>query len=198
MLGMSQETLRRWETAGKITAERTAGGHRRYDLVQLRQVMGQLSQPTQRSTIAYARVATLDAHDLLERQRTLLDSFCAAHGWEHEFIYDFGSGVTAEKPGLHQVIQRICAREVERLVVAHRNRLLRFSPDLLMVLCATFNTAVVVVSPTVDYADAEDLAQDAAEAQTILAAHRAALALPTDTRPSSPQLVLTPDDHPRS
>ena len=189
MLGMSQESLRRWETAGKIKAERTAGGHRRYDLVQLRQVMAQLSQPTQRTTIAYARVATLDAHDLLERQRALLDAFCTAHGWEYELICDFGSGVTAEKPGLHQLIQRIGAREVERLVVAHRNRLLRFSPDLLMVLCATLNTEVVVVSPTVDYADAADLAQDAAEAQTILAAHRASLGTLADSH--LPHLLTT-------
>lgn len=30
-LGVSAETLRRWEKAGLIAAHRTAGGHRRYD-----------------------------------------------------------------------------------------------------------------------------------------------------------------------
>ena len=30
MLGVSKETLRRWERKGKITSERTQGKHRRY------------------------------------------------------------------------------------------------------------------------------------------------------------------------
>ena len=31
-IGVTIETLRAWEKAGKITSERTKGGHRRYDL----------------------------------------------------------------------------------------------------------------------------------------------------------------------
>ena len=34
-LGVSIATLRRWEASGKLVAERTAGGHRRYDLAKL-------------------------------------------------------------------------------------------------------------------------------------------------------------------
>ena len=34
-LGVSQETLRRWEAAGKIEVERTPNGHRRYHLAKL-------------------------------------------------------------------------------------------------------------------------------------------------------------------
>ena len=35
-LGVSIATLRRWEADGKIQAERTPTGHRRYELAQLR------------------------------------------------------------------------------------------------------------------------------------------------------------------
>jgi excisionase family DNA binding protein len=34
LIGVSVDTLRRWEKAGKITSTRTAGGHRRYDLAE--------------------------------------------------------------------------------------------------------------------------------------------------------------------
>ena len=34
-LGVSKETLRRWEATGKIEVERTPKGHRRYDLSKL-------------------------------------------------------------------------------------------------------------------------------------------------------------------
>jgi excisionase family DNA binding protein len=35
-LGVSQNTLRRWEERGYITPERTPGGHRKYDLDKLK------------------------------------------------------------------------------------------------------------------------------------------------------------------
>ena len=36
LCGVSVKTLRRWEQSGKITPTYTAGGHRRYELAQLR------------------------------------------------------------------------------------------------------------------------------------------------------------------
>ena len=33
--GVSTQTLRKWETSGKLIPERTPTGHRRYDLSQL-------------------------------------------------------------------------------------------------------------------------------------------------------------------
>jgi excisionase family DNA binding protein len=34
-LGVAKKTIRRWEADGKITSERTAGGHRRFDISKL-------------------------------------------------------------------------------------------------------------------------------------------------------------------
>jgi excisionase family DNA binding protein len=36
-LGVSVDSLRRWEKQGLITCERTVGGHRRFDLDKLRE-----------------------------------------------------------------------------------------------------------------------------------------------------------------
>ncbi|MGI0483159.1 MerR family DNA-binding transcriptional regulator, partial [Geminocystis sp. CENA526] len=41
--GVSTSTLRRWETEGILIPERTANGHRRYDLNQLLGVKKELS-----------------------------------------------------------------------------------------------------------------------------------------------------------
>jgi putative resolvase len=35
LLGVHLDTLRRWEEEGKIVAERTSGGHRRYNVSKL-------------------------------------------------------------------------------------------------------------------------------------------------------------------
>jgi putative resolvase len=56
-LGVHQETLRRWEAAGKIKVERTAKGHRRYDLASLRGVRPIMIH--EQSTICYARVSMI-------------------------------------------------------------------------------------------------------------------------------------------
>jgi excisionase family DNA binding protein len=58
-LGVSRETLRRWEKSGKIIAERTPKGHRRYDLACFRGLAPRKKLEEKR-TIAYARVLSQD------------------------------------------------------------------------------------------------------------------------------------------
>lgn len=112
-LGVNPETLRRWETAGKITVERTPSGHRRYDLAQLRGLVSRTT-PSTRVTVCYARVSSHDQKQDLNRQVALLESFCAANGWTFEVIKDLGSGMNYRKPGLRQLIKRICTGDVGR------------------------------------------------------------------------------------
>ncbi len=58
-LGVSRDTLRRWEAKGKITVERTPRGPRRYDLGKILGLLPR-AQPFQKNTIAYARVSGHD------------------------------------------------------------------------------------------------------------------------------------------
>ena len=58
-LGVSISTLRRWEQEGRLTAERTPAGHRRYDVTKLSGLEADrldLGRIEQKRTIAYARV----------------------------------------------------------------------------------------------------------------------------------------------
>lgn len=59
ILGVSQDTLRRWEAVGKIEAERTSRGHQRYDVSKLRSRHAPMVQ-SNKPTIAYARVSEHD------------------------------------------------------------------------------------------------------------------------------------------
>ena len=66
-LGVSTQTLRRWEREGRIAPpQRTEGGQRRYDLSQLGP-RKEKAAPDQRRTIAYARVSSHDQKEDLER-----------------------------------------------------------------------------------------------------------------------------------
>ena len=99
-LGVRPETLRRWESQGKIEPfERTPGGNRRYDLAKLRH-LSKHKAPSERQTILYARVSTCGQRDDLVRQRALLETFLAANGWIYEVIEDIRSGLNYNKKGL--------------------------------------------------------------------------------------------------
>ena len=53
-LGVSITTLRRWEASGRLAAEYTAGGHRRYDLAKLKPELFRAAADTQRRTAGYS------------------------------------------------------------------------------------------------------------------------------------------------
>lgn len=163
--GVSASTLRRWEAEGKLIPERTANGHRRYDLAHLLGL-----KPNGALTIAYARVSSQDQKDDLDRQKQVLELFCASHGWQFQIIDDVGSGVNYSKRGLQRLILAIADNQVERLVLTHKDRLLRFGSELILNLCEHFGTEVVIINQTENTSCDEDLAKDILEIITVVSA----------------------------
>lgn len=169
-LGVSRETLRRWEAAGKIEVERTPKGHRRYDLAKLYRLTPRPPQ-AERPTLGYARVSSHDQKEDLIRQVALLESFCAANGWSYEIIEDLGSGLNYNKKGLQQLIKRVCMGGVGRLVLSHKDRLLRFGSELVFALCEVYNTEIVILNQGErPMSFEEELAQDMLEIITVFSA----------------------------
>ena len=168
-LGVAKETLRRWEKTGIIVSERTKKGHRRYDLALLR---GQVSKNNvnEKYTLAYARVSSHDQKEDLKRQVLVLESFCACHGWEFEVLQDLGSGLNYSKKGLRKLIKEICSGKVSRLVITHKDRLLRFGAELIFSLCEQFGAEVVILNSSEVGNFEEDLVQDVLEIITVFSA----------------------------
>ena len=163
--GVSTSTLRRWETDGILIPERTANGHRRYDLNQLLGIKKELS-----FTIGYARVSSHDQKEDLARQVQVLELFSAQNGWQIEIISDLGSGLNYSKKGLKRLITLITNNQVERLILTHKDRLLRFGRELIFSLCEIFGTEVVIINRTEDSTFEEDLANDVLEIITVFSA----------------------------
>ena len=168
-IGVSKETLRRWERSGKIVVERTPKGHRRYELTKLHGLSSK--QPiSNRHTVAYARVSSHDQKQDLQRQVAVLESFCAKQGWQYEIIQDLGSGLNYSKKGLKKLIKEICFGTVERLVITHKDRLLRFGSELIFSLCEYFKTEVIIINACEEANFEDDLVQDVLEIITVFSA----------------------------
>jgi predicted site-specific integrase-resolvase len=169
-LGVNPVTLRRWEKSGKIKAERTQKGHRRYDLAKIRDLAPKNTSDSEKRTIGYARVSSFDQKADLARQAALLESFCANHGWTYEIVQDLGSGLNYSKKGLKKLIKEICFGTVGRLVVTHKDRLLRFGSELIFSLCEQFGTEVVIMNASEETNFEDDLVQDVLEIITVFSA----------------------------
>jgi excisionase family DNA binding protein len=169
-LGVSITTLRRWESAGKLAAEHTAGGHRRYDLAKLRPELFRAEDEANRATFAYARVSSHDQKDDLERQMQVLELFCARQGWTFEVIADLGSGMNYHKKGLKRLLDAILDGRIRRLVITHKDRLLRFGAELVFAICEARNVEVVILNQGEESTFEEDLAKDVLEIITVFSA----------------------------
>jgi predicted site-specific integrase-resolvase len=169
-LGVVPQTLRRWEREGKLLPdERTAGGRRRYDLARLRPEQFHVPDAPRR-TIAYARVSSHDQKDDLERQKQVLELYCARQGWAFEVIADLGSGMNYHKKGLKRMLDAIIDGQIGRLVITHKDRLLRFGAELVFAICEAKGVEVVILNEGEDTTFEEDLAKDVLEIITVFSA----------------------------
>jgi len=134
ILGVHPNTLRRWADQGKINHVRTDAGQRLYD------VEGYLGKVEQPIGICYCRVSSPKQRDDLERQIECM----RARFPEYEIIQDIGSGLNYQRKGLKSILGRILNGDKLRLVVAHRDRLMRFGCELVQFM-VEFNGGELVV-----------------------------------------------------
>jgi excisionase family DNA binding protein len=165
LLGVTPKTLRLWEKEGKIKSIRTEGGHRRYAVSDL--IGTKKENPL---TIAYARVSSHDQKEDLVRQGLVLEAYCAKQGYNFELISDLGSGMNYKKKGLIKLIKLLCSHQIDRLVITHKDRLLRFGSELIFALCEIFGCEVIIINRSEDSTFEEDLAQDVLEIITVFSA----------------------------
>lgn len=172
ILGVAIITLRRWHAAGILMpACLTPGGHRRYDLMQVRRMLGwedQAKTSTPKKTIAYARVSSHDQKEQLQTQGKRLLQHCQAMSWNPvELISDLGSGMNYKKPGLVKLLRLILTEQVNRLVLITKDRLLRFGADLLFQICSIFSVEVVMLDQTTAPTAEQRLTEDLVEILTV-------------------------------
>jgi excisionase family DNA binding protein len=166
LLGVSTDTLRRWEEEKKLIPERTEGGHRRYDLTTILKDKASVGL-----TILYCRVSTRPQKKDLDRQIAVLETYAEINNWQNCLtLKDIGSGVNYKKKGLNKLLSLLVEGKVSRLVLTNKDRLLRFGSELVFSMCELYGVEVVILNKTPDVSPEEELVKDVLEIITVFSA----------------------------
>jgi predicted site-specific integrase-resolvase len=168
VLGVAISTMRRWETEGRLIPERTVSGHRRYDREAL--LNFKYHKENVKLTIGYCRVSSSDQREDLTRQVKTVSDYCAAKGYQFRIIQDLGSGLNYNKKGLKELIELICHKEIERVVVNYRDRLIRFGYEIIEQLCLLNDIEIEVINYSEDKDYEEELVKDVLSVITVFSA----------------------------
>jgi len=163
LLGVDQKTLRRWESNGKISSQKTIGGHRRYLLSDIESMQG-IDIEEQTDDIAiYCRVSSHEQKQKgdLDRQQSRLVKYCAEKDYKVKYIYDeVGSGMSDNRRKLLKLMNIAADGKISRLVIEHKDRLVRFNFILLKKYFESFGVEVEVVENTLPKSYESELVED--------------------------------------
>jgi putative resolvase len=123
-LGIAPKTLQRWDREGRLRAERTDSGRRMYSKASLDAFMRREPPAAVRVPVAYCPVSSSAQKPDLKNQRRVLEDFCAIRGVAN--VEEVGGDLNLKQPKFVALMDRIEARQVSHLVIAHKDRLVRF------------------------------------------------------------------------
>ena len=129
-IGRSASTVRRWDREGLIRSKRLTSGHRYFDENDMRSILGKADE--KRMTVVYCRVSSHGQKDDLQSQVAAMEQYCLGAGIAvDEWMQEIGGGMNFKRKQVLGLMDRIAAGEISRLIVAHKDRLVRFGFDLL-------------------------------------------------------------------
>lgn len=165
LISRTPQTLRNWDLSGKLKPHHTgANGYRYYSHQQLNELLG--IADIQRKVIGYCRVSSNKQKDDLIRQVENMDKYLSSLNCEYEIIQDIGSGINYSKKGLKGLLKKINNKEVSKIVVFYKDRLLRFGFELVEYV-ANLNGCEIEVLDNTEKTEEQELVEDLIQIVTV-------------------------------
>ena len=160
ILGVTAQTLRNWDREGKLKPSYIkSNGYRYYSEDSILSYTQERKTKKDLNVIGYARVSSKKQIDDLERQVNNLKIYLDNKYKSYDIITDIGSGINYTKEGLLSLIDKINKKEVDVIVVLHKDRLLRFGFELIEYFAKVNNVKIEVLDKTNKTQD-EELVED--------------------------------------
>ncbi|GCE29750.1 hypothetical protein KDA_52340 [Dictyobacter alpinus] len=130
-----------------MIAHRTPTTNRRYYTHDQYLEYRGLKAVEQGKTIGYARVSGVAQKPDLKNQVKALEVYCQTHSIPiDEWIQDIGSGLNYKRKGFNRLMEMVELGYVRRLVIAHRDRFVRFGYSYFEAFCARHNCDIIVLN----------------------------------------------------
>ena len=145
LVGRTTGTLQRWDRKGILKAKRTPTNRRYYTWEDYLQTTGR--KPTCRLTATYCRVSSGGQKNDLQSQREAVEQFCIASGRQVDLrLEDVGSGLNYQRKRFVELMRRVEAGEIKEIVIAHKDRLVRFGYEWFEAFCRSHGTEIIVMN----------------------------------------------------
>lgn len=161
LLNVSVETLRRWDNEDILKSYRTPTNRRYYTHSQYLDYMGiSLKEDNKGKTVLYARVSNRSQKDDLKNQISFLRDFANSRGWIiDEIVEDIGSGLNYKRKQWNKLLTSILEGKIRRVIVAHKDRFVRFGFEWFESFLHDHGVELVVVNNE-ELSPEEELVQD--------------------------------------
>lgn len=168
-IGVSISTLRTWDKTGYLKPAKVLdNGYRYYSDEQIDKYLNVDSDIDDRKIVLYARVSTRKQIDDLDRQIENLKTYAYTKGYSFELITDIGSGLNYKKEGLKKLIRMICNKEIKKLVILYKDRLVRFGFEIIEEVCR-INDAEIEIIDNTTVSKEQELTDDLIQIITVFA-----------------------------
>ena len=146
LIGKSVNTLQKWDRKGILKAYRSPTNRRYYTHDQYLQYRGLVAQE-QGLTIVYTRVSGVAQKPDLANQIKALEAYCQQHSITvDEWLTDIGSGLNYKRKQFNRLMAMIELGQVRHLIIAHRDRLVRFGYEYFEAFCERHHTEIVTIN----------------------------------------------------
>ena len=141
LLGVSLSTIYRWLKRGKIEEPlRTFGNHRRFNENNFKEKNSK--------TILYSRVSSYGQKDDLKRQSNKILTFAKENNYKN--IELIGSGLNYNKKGFKLLLNKIVNRQINTIIIQHKDRLSRFGIGIIQSFAKEFGTNIMIIEKEID------------------------------------------------
>ena len=168
-LGVSPEHVRTMHRTGEVIPARISEkGTRYYSEEQLRELKNTQFSQREEKVVAYCRVSTKSQKADLEKQVENVKSYMYAKGYSFEVITDIGSGINYKNKGLQELVSLIDSNQVSKVVILHKDKLVRFGFELVQLLCELHDVEIEIIDKS-EHSEDEELTDDLTQIVTVFA-----------------------------
>lgn len=152
-VGYHPKTIQIFDRDGRFPAKKNSAGRRYYTeedvllfLQQFNPAFAELRDKP-RKVVTYTRVSSSGQKADLQSQQAFIETFVVSRGITVDLhLSDVGSGLNYNRKNFLKLMDMVENNEVSELIVAHKDRLVRFGFEYFERLCEKHNTKLTVIN----------------------------------------------------